>query len=53
MIHTSKIKGTNGIVLRPRFQLELPHNNQIVLSAFENISKTQDEFLISRITTSL
>lgn len=49
MIHTSKIKGTNDIVLRPRFQLELPHNNQIVLSAFENISKTQDEFLISRI----
>ncbi len=37
----------NEIVLRPRFKMELPYNNQSVLKAFEGLKTT--EFKISRV----
>jgi hypothetical protein len=38
----------NDIVLRPRFSLELDVLPENVLSAFENVAKTQSDFIISR-----
>lgn len=39
----------NDIVLRPRFKMELEHNNQTVLKLFEDLKKTQKEFVVSRV----
>jgi hypothetical protein len=40
---------TNEIVLRPRFKIELEHNNESVLQDFELVKTTQNEFIISRV----
>lgn len=37
---------SNKIVLRPRFQLELPNNKEDVLAAFSKAAKTQNNFVI-------
>ncbi|WP_299777378.1 GTP-binding protein [uncultured Formosa sp.] len=39
----------NDIVLRPRFNLNLPEHNEAVLSVFENLKNTQTEFVVSRV----
>ena len=41
------MSSANEIVLRPRFKMELNHNNQAVLKSFEGIETT--EYKISRI----
>lgn len=40
---------TNDIVLRPRFKMELHHDNQSVLKKFEDHKISQKEFVISRV----
>lgn len=40
---------TNDIVLRPRFKMELHHDNQSVLKKFEDHKTSQKEFVISRV----
>ena len=40
---------TNDIVLRPRFKMELFHDNQSVLKKFEDYKNSQKEFVISRV----
>jgi hypothetical protein len=40
---------TNDIILRPRFKIELPKNNKIVLQAFQETKTTQSDFIINRI----
>ena len=39
----------NDIVLRPRFNMDLPKSNETVLSVFENLKNTQTEFIVSRV----
>ena len=39
----------NDIVLRPRFKIELKKNNQEVLKVFEEVKKTQKDFIVSRV----
>ena len=39
----------NEIVLRPRFKMELEHNNQTVLQHFEDQKTLQKEFVVSRV----
>ncbi|WP_445732919.1 GTP-binding protein [Mariniflexile sp.] len=40
---------TNDIILRPRFKIEIPKNNETVLSAFQDSKKTQSDFIVNRI----
>lgn len=40
---------SNDIVLRPRFSFELNESPEKVLKAFEHSSKTQQDFMISRV----
>lgn len=40
---------SNDIVLRPRFQLEIPRPNKAVLADFENAKTTQSDFVITRV----
>ncbi|WP_242202602.1 GTP-binding protein [Aestuariivivens insulae] len=40
---------SNDIVLRPRFKIEIPRNNQSVLSDFEQAKSTQSDFIVNRI----
>ncbi|WP_066224193.1 GTP-binding protein [Formosa haliotis] len=39
----------NDIILRPRFNIDLPQHNEEVLSVFEALKNTQNEFIVSRI----
>ena len=39
----------NDIVLRPRFKMELPLNNETILKAFELEKGLQSKFIVSRI----
>lgn len=39
----------NEILLRPRFKLEIDHNNEKALKTFENIKKKQNDFVVSRV----
>ncbi|WP_434036879.1 GTP-binding protein [Formosa sp. 4Alg 33] len=39
----------NDIVLRPRFNIDLPHVNEAILSDFEALKNTQTDFVISRV----
>ncbi|MHA7941909.1 GTP-binding protein [Formosa sp. 3Alg 14/1] len=39
----------NDIVLRPRFNIDLPHVNEVILSDFEALKNTQTDFVISRV----
>lgn len=49
MTYKAPIKDTNEIVLRPRFQLEMPYKNEVVLEAFEKTSQEQNNFIVKRI----
>lgn len=40
---------SNDIVLRPRFKIESPRNNEAVLSDFQNAKTTQTEFVVTRV----
>jgi len=40
---------TNTIVLRPRFKIELPYNNETVLKNFEIAKSSQKEYIVNRI----
>jgi hypothetical protein len=40
---------TNTIVLRPRFKIELPFNNETVLKGFEIAKSSQKEYIVNRI----
>ena len=40
---------TNTIVLRPRFKIELPYNNETVLKGFEIAKSSQKEYIVNRI----
>ena len=40
---------TNTIVLRPRFKIELPYNNETVLKDFEIAKSSQKEYIVNRI----
>ena len=40
---------TNTIVLRPRFKIELPYNNETVLKDFEIAKTSQKEYIVYRI----
>jgi len=40
---------TNTIVLRPRFKIELPFNNETVLKDFEIAKSSQKEYIVNRI----
>ncbi|MBV1888594.1 MAG: GTP-binding protein [Urechidicola sp.] len=40
---------SNEVVLRPRFQIELPQNNEEVLKTFEDAKTSQKEFIVSRV----
>lgn len=40
---------TNDIILRPRFKIEIPNNNETVLQMFQDSKKTQSDFIVSRI----
>lgn len=40
---------SNDIVLRPRFQLEIPRPNEAVLIDFENAKNTQSDFIITHV----
>lgn len=40
---------SNDIVLRPRFKLEIPRDNEAVLSDFENTKTSQSEFIVTRV----
>ena len=40
---------TNTIVLRPRFKIELPFNNETVLKDFEIAKTSQKEYIVNRI----
>lgn len=39
----------NSIVLRPRFKIEIPSNNEAVLKLFETSKTMQSNFIVSRI----
>jgi len=39
----------NEVVLRPRFKFSVNHDNEDLLSLFEDTKKTQSEFVVSRI----
>lgn len=39
----------NTIVLRPRFKIELPYHNDVVLKDFEMAKTSQKEFIVNRI----
>ena len=39
----------NEILLRPRFKLELNHNNENALKTFENTKDNQKNFIVSRV----
>lgn len=39
----------NDIVLRPRFEIELPESNQHILTHFETLKTTQSQFILHRI----
>jgi hypothetical protein len=43
------MSSANAIVLRPRFKIELKRNNEDALRIFEDIKKTQSDFIINRI----
>lgn len=45
----SKIQVSNDIVIRPRFQMELDVPNEDALNAFQAISKSQSNFIVSRV----
>ena len=40
---------SNEVVLRPRFKFSVNHDNEDLLSLFEDTQKTQSEFIVSRI----
>lgn len=40
---------TNDIILRPRFKIEIPKNNETVLQMFQDSKKTQSDFIVNRI----
>jgi len=40
---------SNDLVLRPRFKFEVNHNNQSLLSLFEDKSNTQSDFIVTRV----
>ncbi|MFH6768864.1 GTP-binding protein [Gaetbulibacter aquiaggeris] len=40
---------TNAIVLRPRFKIELPYHNEVVLKDFEIAKTSQKEYIVNRI----
>lgn len=40
---------TNTIVLRPRFKIELPYHNEVVLKDFEIAKTSQKEYIVNRI----
>ena len=40
---------TNTIVLRPRFKIELPYNNETVLKDFEIAKISQKDYIVNRI----
>ena len=42
--------GTNAIVLRPRFKMELDQNNESVLKKFEALKAVKKEFIVSRVS---
>ncbi|MDW5287578.1 GTP-binding protein [Formosa sp. PL04] len=39
----------NDIVLRPRFNMDLPKSNETILTVFEDLKNTQTEFIVSRV----
>ncbi|MBP1838141.1 hypothetical protein [Formosa algae] len=43
------MKLENDIVLRPRFNLNLPKHNETVLSVFEELKASQSQYIISRV----
>jgi hypothetical protein len=40
---------TKDIILRPRFKIELPKNNETVLQAFQESKTAQSDFIVTRI----
>lgn len=40
---------SNEVVLRPRFKFNVNHDNEELLTLFENTKKTQSEFIVSRV----
>lgn len=40
---------SNDIVLRPRFKLRINHNSESLLSLFESKSKSQSDYIVSRV----
>ena len=40
---------SNEVVLRPRFKIELNQDNESALNAFDEVKKTQNDFVISRV----
>lgn len=45
----TKIEANSDIVIRPRFQMMLDISNLKVLNAFENLSTSQSNFIVSRV----
>ena len=40
---------TNEIVLRPRFKFDVTHDNESILELFEDTTKKQSDFIVSRV----
>lgn len=40
---------SNDIVLRPRFKLEIPRNNEAILKDFEKAKSEQSEYIVTRV----
>ena len=40
---------TNEIVLRPRFKFDVTHHNESILELFEDTTKKQSDFIVSRV----
>lgn len=40
---------SNDVVLRPRFKFNVSYKHELLLSLFENESKTQSEFIVTRV----
>jgi len=40
---------SNEVVLRPRFKFSVNHDNEDLLTLFENTKNTQSDFIVSRV----
>jgi hypothetical protein len=39
----------NDIVLRPRFKMEIPQTNEVLLTAFEDSKNSQNRYIVTRV----